>query len=140
MLLGICGGKVFEHFRLGLLQKELQRALHVGAGLQSFFSDIRPQMQSLPEVRDMFRGIFRIAKMGDEKFRRMTIQDRGEGLLPYRKINVRRRCCRHDVWAVRDANPSGIPGERHAVSLIKIGDVVRSVARSINNVKFPRAH
>src|SRR3984957_17488331 len=97
-------------------------------------------MQSLPEVRDMFRGIFRIAKMGDEKFRRMTVQDGSEGLFPCRKINVRRRCCRHDVWAVGYANPGSIPGERHAVSLVKKRDVMRSVARSINNLKFPRAH
>ena len=88
----------------------------------------------------MLRGIFRITKMCDEKFRRLAIEDGREGLLPHVEINIRRRSRRHDVRAVRDADSGGISGERNAFSLIKIGDVVRGVARSINNLEFSRAH
>src|ERR1700730_17597658 len=97
-------------------------------------------MQPLPKVSDMLRGIFRITKVCDEKSRGSTIEYRGEGIFPHGKINIRRRCCWHDVWAVRDANSGGITGERDAFSLIKIGNVVGGVARSINNVDFSRAY
>src|ERR1700675_677045 len=97
-------------------------------------------MQALAEVGDMLRGVFRITKMCDEKSRRPAIENRGEGLFPHRKINVRRRSCGHDVRAVGDANPRSVPRECDTVLLIKIRDMVRRVARSINNIKFSRAH
>src|ERR1700730_8159769 len=97
-------------------------------------------MQPLPKVGNMLRGIFRITKMCDEKFRWLAFEDRRKGLLPHCEINIRRRGRRHDVWAVRDANPSGIPCERDALSLIKIGDMVRGVARSVNDIELSRAH
>src|ERR1700676_5755442 len=97
-------------------------------------------MQALAKIGDMLRGIFRITEVCDEKFRRSTIEDRGERLLPYYKINIRWRCCRHNIRAIRDADSGGVACECHAILLIKIRDMVRRVARSINNIKFSRAH
>src|SRR5580700_6824375 len=97
-------------------------------------------MQALSEVGDMLRRVFRITKVCDEESSGLTIEDVGERLLPHRKINIRGRSRGHDVWPVGDADSGGIAGERHALSLLKIGEVVRGVARSINNVDLSRAH
>ena len=59
VLLGIGGGKKFAHFGAGLREERLERGVVVvRLRGETFFGDVRPEVQALTEERDVFGGIF----------------------------------------------------------------------------------
>jgi hypothetical protein len=137
VLFGIGGGEKFGHFGASLGEERLKRGV-VALRLcgETFFGDVRPEMQTFAEERDVLGRIFGEAEVGEEKARGAEIEDGVEGLIPDGEIDVWRRSGGHDVGAVGDADSGGISGEGNAFLRVEISDVVARVAGSVEHFEF----
>jgi len=117
----------------GCGDKRLDRAGFAGGAADNFGSQIFPVVEAFAELRDVRGRIFRGAKMGEKKFCWFAGENRGERRIPQREIDIRRRGGGHDVGAVHDANPRSVSDESDAVGVVKIADVMRSVAGCVND-------
>src|SRR6266403_3649890 len=75
----------------------------------------------------------------EKKPRRFALQDGGEGLIPDLQIDVRRRSRRHSVGNSLDAHAGRIANKRDAFCLVEITDVMRCMARCIDDFELARA-
>src|SRR6266446_10276218 len=87
----------------------------------------------------MLGRIFGESEVREKEARGFAFQDRGERILPNLQINVRWRSSGHHVGMALNAHTSGVAHKGDTLVVIEVADVMRSVARRINDFKFARA-
>src|ERR1700752_5146832 len=93
-------------------------------------------MQAFPVIGDMQGGVIRKREMGEEKppwFEAGYGVERG---VPKFKGDVRRRSGGENEWMAVNRDSRGIADEGDAIRGIKVCDVMRSVAGSIENLEL----
>src|SRR6266404_3354529 len=143
-----CAEDVVFHFLRGKMLRDFRpRGGHEGSHRRGFVrsgshavrGDLCPLVQPFAKQQYMLCRISGESEVREKEARRLAFQDRGERVLPNLEINVRWRGSGHHVGMALDAYTGGVAHECNALVVIEVADVMRSVARRIDDFEFTRA-
>src|SRR5260370_31552902 len=96
-------------------------------------------MQPFAKQQNVFGRIIGVTEVREKEARGFTLEDCGEGSIPDPEIDVGRWSGGHDEGIPLDAHSRGIANEGDVFRLIEVADVVRGMARRVDDFDSPRA-
>ena len=137
--LQVIGREELRHVRMRVVEKLLKRGGIVGRGAQDLLGLLDPSVEAFAKGGDVRGGILGKAVVRKEEALGFARENFREGFIPHREIDIGRRRGGKNVGAVVDADSGGVSDEGDAIELIEVADVMRSMARRVNNFDFARA-
>jgi hypothetical protein len=113
--------------------------LLIVAGAEDPSGEITPMVQAFAVMGDVARGLIGETEVRQEQLSRLKFPYGVERGVPQLQLNIRWRSGGKNERMSFNADARGVADERDSFGRIKVGDMMRRVARRIEHLQFPGA-